>query len=112
MKAKITSLLLIFCFISNSFIVLADIDGVLLEDTINVEVLGLISSINYDFKEGIDSTIERNGWEIIESNAFDVYRNQPYGIQIQSNNVGEYIKIAFGVPVSGYYTIKSILQEQ
>lgn len=93
---------------SAAITVSVDINGVSLEDKVTIDVFGVISSIKYDFKDGIDATIEKNGWQIVESNASNSYRNQSYGVQVQSDNVGEYIKIALNVPVDGYYTVKFV----
>src|SRR5699024_7009493 len=87
--------------------VAVDVGGVLLKDSITVQVSGSIASIKYDFKDGRDSIIDKAGWEIADSNSSGGYRDQPYGIQVQSEK-DEYIKIAFDVPVDGYYTVKFI----
>lgn len=101
MKKKMVSIFLIFCLISNTFIV----SNVLADNT---QISGDDGRITYDFKAGVDSTIDQDGWEIEESNSSGGYRNQPYGIQVQSNGIGEYFKVAFHVPVDGFYTIKFI----
>ena len=71
---------------------------------VTVKVIGDIQTVKYDFKAGVTATIEANGWRVEASNAS--YRNQPYGIQVQSNNIGDYITMAINVPADGYYTLK------
>ncbi|WJH36874.1 Ig-like domain-containing protein [Paenibacillus sp. CC-CFT747] len=63
--------------------------------------------VRFDFTQPIDSTIEQTGWQIVDSKVpagSTVIRNQEYGIQVQSNEVGQYITFAIQVPASGYYT--------
>lgn len=72
--------------------------------TVAVKVIGDILTVKYDFRAGVTATIETNGWRVEGSNAS--YRNQPYGIQVQSNNIGDYITMAINVPADGYYTLK------
>lgn len=68
------------------------------------EVFGTIRFVKYDFKKGITSTIEKNGWRVLGSDA-PSYRDQAYGIQVQSDK-DQYITFEIDVPTAGYFTPK------
>ncbi|MFD0958388.1 S-layer homology domain-containing protein [Paenibacillus chungangensis] len=76
------------------------------------EVLSAASngSIVYDFKQDMNAGIENTGWEIADMHPTlmlpNRVRNQNYGLQIQSGEIGQYIVFNIIVPKSTSYRIE------